>query len=90
MSQAQTLTATLKPWTSATLHLCLRYQGESNVVKCDTHIYTDKTLALATGWREVFQQPELPLYTVQLAPFCYTEAFGPTWEEQGHEIRAEW
>jgi hypothetical protein len=64
------------------------YQGESNVVKCDTKIYTDKTLALVNGWREVFQQPELPFYFVQLAPFIYTEAFGPSWEEQGFENRA--
>jgi hypothetical protein len=62
-------------------------QGESNVVKCDTSIYTDKTLALVTGWREVFAQPELPFYFVQLAPFKYAKAFGPSWKEQGFEIR---
>ena len=62
-------------------------QGESNCVKCDTSIYVDKTLALVNGWREVFDQPDLPFYFVQLAPFKYTQAFGPSWEEQGFEIR---
>ena len=56
-------------------------------MKCDTTIYTDKTLALVNGWREAFNQPDLPFYFVQLAPFKYTQAFGASWEGQGFEIR---
>ena len=53
------------------VHMSCRYQGESNCLKGDVTIYKDKTLALASGWRAEFQQPDLPLLTVQLAPFSY-------------------
>lgn len=51
------------------------YQGESNCVKGDTAIYTTKTLALAHGWRRVFQQSDLPFYFVQIAPFPYSKRY---------------
>lgn len=51
------------------------YQGESNCLKGDTAIYTDKTRALVEGWRKVFQQADLSFYYVQIAPFNYKQAF---------------
>lgn len=45
------------------------YQGESN--NGDGMLYYEKMKALITGWRELWQQPELPFYFVQLAPFRY-------------------
>lgn len=45
------------------------YQGESN--HGEGFVYTDKTKALLASWRSVFQQPELPFYFVQIAPFQY-------------------
>ena len=42
------------------------YQGESNCLKGDTTIYTDRTLALVKGWRTVFRQDNLPFYFVQI------------------------
>ncbi len=45
------------------------YQGESN--HNEGFAYTDKTKALLASWRSVFQNPEMPFYFVQIAPFQY-------------------
>ena len=45
------------------------YQGESN--HGEGFAYTDKTKALLASWRSAFQQPELPFYFVQIAPWQY-------------------
>ena len=45
------------------------YQGESN--RHDGMLYHEKMKALIAGWRKVFEQPNLPFYYVQLAPFIY-------------------
>ncbi|WP_395745317.1 sialate O-acetylesterase [Prosthecobacter sp.] len=45
------------------------YQGESN--HNEGFAYTDKTRALLASWRSVFQQPNLPFYFVQIAPWQY-------------------
>lgn len=45
------------------------YQGESN--HTEGFAYTDKSKALLASWRRDFQQPELPFYFVQIAPFQY-------------------
>ena len=47
------------------------YQGESN--HNEGFVYTDKKKALLASWRTAFQQPELPFYFVQIAPFQYGE-----------------
>jgi sialate O-acetylesterase len=52
------------------------YQGESNCLKGDTTIYTDRTVAMVKGWETVFKQKDLPFYFVQIAPFPYVKAFG--------------
>jgi sialate O-acetylesterase len=45
------------------------YQGESN--HNEGFVYTDKKKALLASWRGVFQQPDLPFYFVQIAPWQY-------------------
>ncbi|HJN17258.1 MAG TPA: sialate O-acetylesterase, partial [Armatimonadota bacterium] len=60
------------------------YQGESN--HGEGMLYTEKTRAQINGWREVFGQPNLPYYFVQIAPYHYGEE-DPTvlakfWEAQ--------
>jgi len=60
------------------------YQGESN--HDEGMLYYEKTKALVNGWRKVWNQPELPYYFVQIAPFKYGDK-DPTmlaefWEAQ--------
>lgn len=45
------------------------YQGESN--HNEGFLYTLKKKALLASWRSVFQQPDLPFYFVQIAPWQY-------------------
>lgn len=45
------------------------YQGESN--HNEGFAYTGKTKALLASWRSAFQNPGLPFYFVQIAPFQY-------------------
>lgn len=47
----------------------LWYQGEANVG--EGMLYFEKMKALIGGWRAVWNQPNLPFYFVQLAPFRY-------------------
>ncbi len=59
------------------------YQGESN--NGEGMLYHEKMKALIHGWRSVWNDPELPFYYVQLAPYRY--AGEPTrlpgiWEAQ--------
>jgi len=60
------------------------YQGESN--RNDGMLYYEKMKALIAGWRSVFQQPDLPFYYVQLAPYIYgnsdPEILAKLWESQ--------
>ncbi len=45
------------------------YQGESN--HAEGFAYVDKTAALLHSWRTAFQNPNLPFYYVQIAPWQY-------------------
>ena len=45
------------------------YQGESN--NGEGMLYHEKMKALIHGWRSVWNDPELPFYYVQLAPYRY-------------------
>ena len=45
------------------------YQGESNLG--DKMLYKSKMQALLNGWKQVFRNPGLKLYFVQLAPYTY-------------------
>jgi sialate O-acetylesterase len=59
------------------------YQGESN--RGEGMLYLEKTRALVSGWRKVWNRPDLPYYLVQLAPFKYggdEYALPEIWEAQ--------
>ncbi len=47
----------------------LWYQGESN--NGEGMLYHEKMKALIAGWRNVWSNPRMPFYYVQLAPFNY-------------------
>ncbi|MCA9208238.1 MAG: 9-O-acetylesterase, partial [Planctomycetales bacterium] len=45
------------------------YQGESN--NGEGMLYHEKMKALISGWRSLWNDPDMPFYFVQLAPFTY-------------------
>ena len=47
------------------------YQGESN--HGEGMLYVEKTKALVAGWRDLWSEPDLPYYYVQIAPYIYGE-----------------
>ncbi|MDR1011097.1 MAG: sialate O-acetylesterase [Opitutaceae bacterium] len=61
--------AMIAPVVPFALRGAIWYQGEHNVA--DGAVYYDKLNALAASWRDVFQNPDMPLHIVQLAPFKY-------------------
>jgi sialate O-acetylesterase len=65
------------------------YQGESNVE--DGMIYTERMRALVEGWRDGFEQKDLPFFYVQIAPFHYgnlaSNIVPEFWEAQEAALR---
>ncbi|MBI5833283.1 MAG: 9-O-acetylesterase [Armatimonadetes bacterium] len=65
------------------------YQGESN--HGEGKLYTAKTEALVRGWRTVFQNPDMPFYWVQIAPFNYgaepPQVMAEFWEAQAAALK---
>ncbi len=55
----------------------LWYQGESNCMIEDQDTYVEKMRLMETNWRNVFNAPKLPFYTVQIAPYLYTSRKDP-------------
>ncbi|MFA6931779.1 MAG: sialate O-acetylesterase [Lentisphaeria bacterium] len=72
----------IAPLTPFQLRGMLWYQGCSNMG--DNLLYRDKMHALAAGWRHEFQNPVMPLYFVQLAPYNYGDPYRlpQMWEAQ--------
>jgi len=65
--------AMIQPLAPFALRGVLWYQGESQIIAYHDGLrYADKMNALVTSWRTAWHQPELPFYSVQLAPFLYT------------------
>ncbi len=58
------------------------YQGESN--NGEGMLYHEKMKALIYGWRNVFNNPNMPFHFVQLAPYRYKrpEALPGIWQAQ--------
>ena len=65
----------IQPLAPMTMRGIIWYQGESNALKGEAAIYTDRQSALVAGWRNVFGQDDLSFYYVQLAPFTYVKQF---------------
>jgi sialate O-acetylesterase len=63
------------------------YQGESNVSRAQQY----RTLfpAMIRNWRADFNQPDLPFYFVQIAPYRYNNplACAELWEAQLHTLK---
>ena len=58
------------------------YQGESNVSDGDG-LYAAKMKALIVGWRKNWDQPDLPVYLTQIAPYRYgADKLPKLWEAQ--------
>lgn len=55
----------------------LWYQGESNAIIEDQATYPQKFKLLIDAWRAELKDPDLPFYTVQLAPLYYTARKDP-------------
>ncbi len=52
----------------------LWYQGESQIIAYNDGLrYADKMNTLVASWRAAWGRPDLPFYSVQLAPFYYTK-----------------
>ncbi len=54
----------------------LWYQGESNVMAHDYQTYSEKFRLLVDSWRKLFNDPDMPFYYVQLAPYSYSSRKG--------------
>ena len=48
------------------------YQGERNY--CDGMLYIEKFSRLVSNWRKAWNEPKMPFYTVQIAPYVYRNA----------------
>ena len=59
----------IAPIAPYTIRGSIWYQGESN--RRDGMLYFYKTQALLKGWRQIWQQDDLPYYFVQIAPYQY-------------------
>ncbi len=65
--------AMIQPLAPFALRGVLWYQGESQIIAYnDGAHYAEKFKVLVDSWRRVWGQPELPFYSVQLAPFLYS------------------
>ncbi|MBL9127379.1 MAG: 9-O-acetylesterase [Verrucomicrobiales bacterium] len=73
----------LNPVRPFALRGAIWYQGESN--SGEGALYTEHTRALVAGWREVWSDPTLAYYYVQIAPYNYggpPETIAEFWEAQ--------
>ncbi|MDR3199138.1 MAG: 9-O-acetylesterase [Planctomycetaceae bacterium] len=59
----------IHPLVPLALRGAIWYQGESNM--SEGMLYAEKMKALIYGWQNVFNNPDLGFYYVQLAPFIY-------------------
>ncbi len=66
--------ALIKPLIPYAIKGVLWYQGEGNITHCNDGLrYADKMQALISSWRSAWNNPRLPFYYVQLAPYAYSE-----------------
>ncbi len=65
------------------------YQGEAN--RGDGMLYADKMAAMLKNWRQLWNNPDLPFYFVQIAPFKYTwgkpETLPEIWAAQNEFVK---
>ncbi len=66
--------AMIAPLTPYSLKGTIWYQGETNVGRANQYIKLKRSLI--NNWRDVFKNPEMPFYYVQLAPWHNNEVEG--------------
>lgn len=66
--------AMIAPLTPYSLQGTIWYQGEANVGRAPQYIKL--TSSLVNNWRQVFKNPDMPFYYVQLAPWNYNDVEG--------------
>ena len=77
MHPGQMYKGMLEPMVPFAVKGVLWYQGESNCIIEDQSTYTEKFTVFANAWRKVFQDAQLPFYTVQIAPCLYSARKDP-------------
>jgi sialate O-acetylesterase len=66
--------AMVRPLAPFALRGVLWYQGESQIVAYNDGLcYADKFSIFVASWRAAWGRPDLPFYSVQLAPYAYSE-----------------
>ncbi|RYE19311.1 MAG: hypothetical protein EOP51_20155, partial [Sphingobacteriales bacterium] len=74
---AQLYNAMVHPLKNLSVKGVIWYQGEDNR-NDDPAIYGALMSSLIGDWRNLFSQPQLPFYMVQVAPYLYDGATNPT------------
>lgn len=64
----------IRPLVPFTIRGCLWYQGEANLQMGETDKYASMFRQMVSLWRQLWSNEDLPFYTVQLAPFAYSQA----------------
>ena len=59
----------LRPIAPFQIRGAIWYQGETN--HSEGMLYVQKTRDLLSGWRKAWEEPEMPCYIVQIAPYKY-------------------
>lgn len=65
----------------------LWYQGESNCMIEDQATYPEKFNVFVNSWRALFNDAQLPFYTVQISPYLYSSRKDP--KKHAPELLAE-
>lgn len=63
----------VEPIIPYTLKGIVWYQGESNLMVHDMASYPDKVKLMMDTWRNLWKQPDMPFYCVQISPYHYTK-----------------
>jgi sialate O-acetylesterase len=65
--------AMIRPLAPFALRGVLWYQGESQIIAYNDGLrYADKFQVFVESWRALWLRPDLPFYSVQIAPYLYT------------------
>lgn len=77
MKPGQMFRGMIEPLLPMAIRGVLWYQGESNCIIEDQDSYPEKMRIMEEYWREIFHNPDLPFYTVQLVPYLYSTRNDP-------------
>jgi len=72
MKPGQMYRGMIEPFVPFAMKGILWYQGESNCIIEDQATYPEKFRVFVEAWRNLFHDQQLPVYTVQVAPYLYS------------------